>query len=168
VPPDRSGIAAYTSELVPLLHTDTRSIDLVVDLDAHVEHLGHAPPEKRRTLPADLPVPAYSAQDFVWRHRRHPYDLIVYQMGNARCHDYMWAYLFRYPGLLVLHDLQVHQARAMWLLSRLEPRLDDYLAELAANHPGVRPDAGHLVAAGLGGSLFRLWPMTRLAVRQSR
>lgn len=168
VPPDRSGIAAYTQELLPLLQSPSRSIDLVVDLDAHVEHLGHASPTKFQTVPTGLPCPAFSAQEFVWRHRRRPYDLIVYQMGNARCHDYMWAYLFRYPGMLVLHDLQVHQARAMWLLSRLEARLDDYLAELAANHPGVRPDVGHLVAAGLGGSLFRLWPMTRLAIQTSR
>ncbi len=168
VPPDRSGIAAYTQELLPLLQSSSRSIDLFVDLDAHVEHLGHAAPTKYQALPTNLPCPAYSAQEFVWRHRRRPYDLTVYQMGNARCHDYMWAYLFRYPGLLVLHDLQVHQARAMWLLSRLEPRLHDYIAELAANHPGVRPEVGHLIAAGFGGSLFRLWPMTRLAIQTSR
>lgn len=168
VPPDRSGIAAYTQELLPRLQSPSRSIDLFLDLDAHVEHLGHAPPTRFQALPTGLAAPAFSAQEFVWRHRRRPYDLIVYQMGNARCHDYMWAYLFRYPGLLVLHDLQVHQARAMWLLSRLEPRLDDYLTELVANHPGTRRDAGYLVAAGLGGSLFRLWPMTRLAIRSSR
>ena len=41
-----------------------------------------------------------------------PYDLTVFQLGNAACHDYMWAYLFRYPGLVVLHDAQLHQARA--------------------------------------------------------
>ena len=43
---------------------------------------------------------------------------IVYQLGNSASHDFMWAYLFRYPGLLVLHDAQVHQARALWLLQR--------------------------------------------------
>ncbi len=174
VPPDRSGIAAYTQELLPFLQSPTRaasparSIDLFVDLDAHVEHLGHTSPSAARTLPDGLAAPARSAQEFVWRHRRGPYDLIVYHVGNARCHDYMWAYLFRYPGLLVLHDLQVHQARALWLLGRLEPRQRDYLAELAANHPSVNPEVGHLVAAGLGGSLYHLWPMTRLAIRRSR
>ena len=103
VPPDRSGIAAYTAELIPLLAPQVGAIDLY-HADRH---------------------------DFVWRHRREPYDLIVYQLGNSASHDFMWAYLFRYPGLLVLHDAQVHQARALWLLKRLEPRLDDYLAELA-------------------------------------
>ncbi|MDW8068303.1 MAG: hypothetical protein RML46_05260 [Anaerolineae bacterium] len=33
------------------------------------------------------------------------YDLIIYQMGNSPAHDFMAPYLFRYPGLVVLHDL---------------------------------------------------------------
>ena len=64
-----------------------------------------------------------------------PYDLVVYQLGNAACHDYMWGYLFRYPGLVVLHDAQVHQARAQSLLGGWTPRRDDYRHEFAANHP---------------------------------
>jgi glycosyltransferase involved in cell wall biosynthesis len=155
VPPNPSGITAYTQEILPLLAGQVGAIDLYVDqahpgLPAHSGHLVH-------------PV-----TDFVWRHNRHPYDLTVYQLGNASCHDYMWAYLFRYPGLVVLHDLQLHQSRALWLLRRLEPRLDDYLAELRANHPDAPPDLGYLVAAGLGGSLFRLWPMLTLVIRASR
>jgi hypothetical protein len=39
-----------------------------------------------------------SAHEFVWRHRRAPYDLVVYQLGNSSHHDYQWPYLFRYPG----------------------------------------------------------------------
>ena len=46
---------------------------------------------------------------------QHPYDLIVYQLGNDSCHDYMWPYLVRHPGLVVLHDGQTHQARARTL-----------------------------------------------------
>ena len=59
-----------------------------------------------------------------------PYDLVVYQLGNAACHDYMWGYLFRYPGLVVLHDAQVHQARAQSLLGGWTPRRDDYHARV--------------------------------------
>ena len=140
VPPDRSGIAAYTAELIPLLAPQVGAIDLY-HADRH---------------------------DFVWRHRREPYDLIVYQLGNSASHDFMWAYLFRYPGLLVLHDAQVHQARALWLLQRVEPRLDDYLAELAANHPDAPPHLGYLFAAGLGGQLFRHWPLVALTIRASK
>jgi glycosyltransferase involved in cell wall biosynthesis len=152
VPPDPSGIAAYTAEIVPLIESRKEAIDLFTEQPRDL-------PGGRQTL---------SAQEFVWRQRQRPYDLTVYQMGNAACHDYMWAYLFRYPGLLVLHDAQLHQARALGLLRRLEPRLDDYLAELAANHPNAPEDVGHLITAGLGGTLFRLWPLVSLAVLASR
>ena len=79
----------------------------------------------------------------------------MYHLGNARCHDYMWGYLFRYPGLVVLHDAQVHQARAQSLLQRWKPRRDDYLAEFAANHPDAPDDLGLLFEAGLGGCALR-------------
>lgn len=140
LPPERSGIAAYTAELIPLLTPHLGAIDLY-----------------------------HSARhDFVWHHRRQPYDLIVYQLGNSAAHDFIWAYLFRYPGLLVLHDAQVHQARALYLLNRLEPRLDDYFAELKANHPDAPPQLGQLFAAGLGGDLYHQWPLVALAIRASR
>lgn len=144
LPPDPSGIAAYSHEVTPLLRPRVRALDLYTD------------------------HPTDTARDFVWRHRRHPYDLMVYQLGNSASHDFMWAYLFRYPGLVVLHDAQVHQARALWLLRRLEPRLDDYLAELRASHPGAPGDLGWLFAAGLGGHLFRLWPLVSLVLGASR
>jgi len=89
-------------------------------------------------------------------------------MGNAACHDYMWAYLFRYPGLVVLHDAQLHQARALWLTKRWQPRRGDYLAEFRANHPNAPPDVGELIAAGLGGMLYHHWPLIRLVVERAR
>jgi glycosyltransferase involved in cell wall biosynthesis len=154
VPPSQSGIAAYSWEGVEALAARGWQIDLF------------AP-----TLP-DRPCPrgvsAYRAVEFVWRHRRQPYDLPVYQLGNSSAHDFLWGYLFHYPGMLVLHDAQVHQARARLLLERWQPRLADYLAELAANHPGIRTDIGHMVAAGYGGTLYARWPMTRLVIERSR
>lgn len=150
MPPARSGIAAYSDELLPQL----RSRGL--DIDVYTEPPPGAPP--------DGPW----ARDFVWTARRRPYDLTVYQLGNAACHDYMWGYLFRYPGLVVLHDAQVHQARAQGLLKRYLPRRDDYLAEFAANHPTAPPDVAQLVAWGLGGTLFGHWPHIRLVLQAAR
>jgi glycosyltransferase involved in cell wall biosynthesis len=174
VPPSRSGIAAYTAEVVPLLRERLLSIDLFVDptgigapfptdRDATLETGRNIAPEHPRTR-----APEHSAHEFVWRHRRDPYDLTVYQLGNAECHNYMWAYLFRYPGLVVLHDAQLHQSRALWLLKRLKPRRDDYFAELRANHPDAPADLGELIAAGLGGLLYHQWPMVSLVMRASR
>jgi glycosyltransferase involved in cell wall biosynthesis len=153
LPPDASGIAAYSAEVVPLLTSRFGALDL---------YSATAAARRGATPRAMDPV------DFTWRHRRQPYDVVVYQLGNSKAHDFMWSFLFRYPGLLVLHDAQVHQARALWLLSRLEPRLADYLAEVRASHPGASPDLGYLFAAGLGGELFRLWPLVSLVIRASR
>lgn len=141
MPPSTSGIAAYSAELLPLLADDGLTIDVYTE---------------------------ESAQDFVWRHRRAPYDLTVYQLGNATCHDYMWGYLFRYPGLVVLHDVQLHQARALHLTRRWQPRRDDYLAEFRANHPEAPEHLGELVAAGLGGTIFQHWPLVRLVIQSAR
>jgi glycosyltransferase involved in cell wall biosynthesis len=154
LPPNPSGIAAYSWEAVGALAARGWPIDL------------YAPTLPDRPCPAG--VSAYRAVDFVWRHRRQPYDLPVFQLGNSSAHDFLWGYLFRYPGLVVLHDGQVHQARARYLLERWKPRLADYLAELSANHPGIRHDIGHLVAAGYGGTLYSRWPMTRLVIERSR
>ncbi len=150
MPPSRSGIAAYSDELIPRLRHRG------VDLDVYAEP------------PSGIPPSGTTARDFVWAARRRPYDLTVFHLGNAACHDYMWGYLFRYPGLVVLHDAQVHQARAQSLLKRWRPRRDDYLAEFAANHPAAPPDIGLLVAEGLGGSVFAHWPHIRLVLRAAR
>lgn len=45
------------------------------------------------------------------------YDLIIYQMGNSPTHDFMAPYLFRYPGLIVLHDLCLYHFYARQALS---------------------------------------------------
>jgi glycosyltransferase involved in cell wall biosynthesis len=141
MPPSTSGIAAYSAELIPMLAARAWNIDVFTD---------------------------ETARDFVWMQRRRPYDLTVYQLGNAACHDYMWGYLFRYPGMVVLHDAQLHQARALWLTKRWRPRRDDYLAEFRANHPDAPPDVGELVAAGLGAAVYQRYPMIRLVIHSAR
>lgn len=153
LPPVRSGVAQYSIELLPGL-ASAYQIDLFVD----------GRPE--RFVRPDADTPAYSAHDFVWKHRRRPYDLIVYQLGNAPCHDYMWAYLVRYPGLVVLHDGQLHHARARSLLQ--QQRAEDYRNEFLFNHPAAAADLAELGIAGLLGSLTYLWPMRRVIVESAR
>jgi glycosyltransferase involved in cell wall biosynthesis len=148
MPPVRSGIAAYSADLVEQLQRD-HTIDLFVD--DPVVHLA-----------AGL----RSAHDFIWRHQQHPYDLTVFQMGNSSHHDYIWPYLFRYPGLIVLHDVHLHHARAAALLRAR--RADDYRAEFCASDPGADPDLAELAVAGFDTHLYYRWPMTRLAARAAR
>ena len=151
--PAKSGIAWYSEAILSRLFS-AHSIDVFVD----------AEPDGCMRPADDIDV--YAAHEFIWRHHRAPYDLVVYQMGNAPYHDYMWAYAFRYPGLVVLHDGQLHHARARMLLQR--KRIDDYRAEFLYNHPEADAGLVELGQAGLLGSLTYLWPMLRAVVESSR
>ena len=147
-PPIKSGIATCSAELVPALRA-RHEIDVYVD-----ESVAASAPD------------THSAHEFLWRHQQTPYDLTVYQVGNSSHHDYLWPYLFRFPGLLVLHDAHLHHARAAALLTR--QATDEYRAEFRANHPDDSADAAELAVAGFDSHLYYMWPMTRLAVEASR
>jgi glycosyltransferase involved in cell wall biosynthesis len=155
LPPVRSGIARYCSDLLPGLAAEY-SIDLFVD---GPPAMFESPHER---------IHLFDAHDFIWKNRASPYELIVYQLGNAPCHDYMWAYLVRYPGLVVLHDGQLHHARGRMLLQRRQPRREDYRREFRFNHPDANPDLAELGAVGLLGSLTYPWPMLRIVVESGR
>ena len=136
--PERSGIAAYTAELLPYLERAWR-IDTFDSSRAH---------------------------EFAWRARRAPYELVVYQLGNAPCHDFMWGHLAVYPGLVVLHDARLHHARARQLLAA--NRDGDYRREFQFDHPDVHPDAAEYAVRAMGGPVQYLWPMRRLVLRVAK
>jgi glycosyltransferase involved in cell wall biosynthesis len=138
LPPARSGIATYSADLVPRL-APAHAIDAFTETNA---------------------------RDFVWKARRDPYDLVVYQLGNAPCHDYMWGYLAAFPGLVVLHDARLHQARARALLQ--DERFDDYRREFCYDHPEARRDFAEYAIAGLGGPIYYCWPMLRVVIQTAR
>jgi len=138
LPPVRSGVAAYSAELLALLGR-------VFEIERFEERHAH---------------------DFVWKHQRAPYDIVVYQLGNAPCHDYMWGYLTAYPGLVVLHDMRLHHARARRLLN--QERFDDYRREFRYDHPDAPPGVVEYAVEGMGGSIYYLWSMLRVVVRTAR
>jgi len=138
LPPVRSGIASVNARLLPMLDGSFK-IDRFNETEAH---------------------------DFVWKHRRDPYDLVVYQLGNAWCHDYIWAYVARFPGLIVLHDPRLHHARARQLLQA--GRFDDYRREFRYDHPHAAADVAEYAIAGLGGPIYYQWPMIGVLMRTAR
>jgi glycosyltransferase involved in cell wall biosynthesis len=138
LPPVRSGVADVSARVLPAL-----------ERDAAIDRIGVA-----------------EAHDFVCAHRRRPYDLVVYQLGNASCHDYMWGYMARYPGLVVLHDPRLHHARARQLLQA--GRFDDYRREFWYDHPEAVADVVEYAVAGLGGPIYYQWPMVRTVMRCAR
>jgi glycosyltransferase involved in cell wall biosynthesis len=148
MPPVRTGIAAVSAELVEALRHEYE-IDVYTDDSRQGRSRGED-----------------GAHDFLWRHRQRPYDLTVYQVGNSSHHDYSWPYLFRYPGLTVLHDAHVHHARAAALLRTR--RAQDYRVEFGANHPDANPNLAELAVKGFDNHLYYSWPMTRLIIEASR
>jgi glycosyltransferase involved in cell wall biosynthesis len=155
LPPVRSGISDYTVELLTALGGSD-------DVDVFVASRA----ELARWPAGSAPFAVRSAHDFVWASVRTPYDAVVYQMGNAWCHDYMWPYLFAYPGVVVLHDGHLHHARAWSLLRR--GRQDDYRAELAFNHPSLSRDAAEIALSGFAGPIYYQWPMLRAVVESAK
>lgn len=118
------------------------------------------------TAPEPGAVRTIDAHDFVWRHAKGHYDLPVYQVGNSHLHRHIWPYIYRYPGLAVVHDGRVHHARAEAMLSA--DRNADYVAEFAWNHPGAGPDGANFGLLGLDGPFYYQWPMVRGLVMASR
>jgi glycosyltransferase involved in cell wall biosynthesis len=74
--------------------------------------------------------------------------------------------MVRYPGLVVLHDGQLHQARAQALIR--QQREADFKAEFALCYPDTSPAAADIVVAGLGATLCYFWPMTHVPVQAAR
>jgi glycosyltransferase involved in cell wall biosynthesis len=178
----RSGIAAYSAEILPLVgqhHAADVFVDTgVPDRSGQLEwaaRQGWGVPRGPRGTGSPFETPgnppegglrAWGAFDFLPLHRARPYDLVVYQLGNAACHDYTWPYLVRFPGLVVLHDGTLHHARARALLGRR--RLDDYRAEFRFSHPDADPRLAEHAVAGLPGHHYYRWPMRRMVVETAR
>ena len=173
LPPAPTGIADYSSDVLALL-APGHAIDLFHDQDA----------VDVNRLPAGLGL--HRAATLVDRHRQRPYDAVIYQMGNGLEHDFLYGLLPRLPGLLVLHDLVLHHARARMFLDSpaarayaqdpadpargeaARPALEAYAAELAYSYAGP---ATRLFAAQLGtvGTLLPYaYPLFRLPVEASR
>lgn len=90
LPPQKSGIADYSTELLPYLATHF-DIDLFVEKGVEVSD---------SFLQSNFSV--YPFTDLP--SRRHLYQSVVYQFGNSPFHTYMLGLLAECPGVVVLHD----------------------------------------------------------------
>ena len=90
LPPEHTGIASYSLELLPEL-AKYYDIDVIVDQD-----------EIDSTW-VNANAGIYSVAWFT-KHG-HRYDRVLYQIGNSPFHAHMWDLLERFPGVIVLHDI---------------------------------------------------------------
>lgn len=88
LPPERSGIADYSAELVPEL-ARYYDIELVVEQEAV----------------ADPRLDGLPLRDADWlRAHAHELDHVVYHFGNSHAHKHMFDLVREVPGVVVLHD----------------------------------------------------------------
>lgn len=106
LPPASTGIADYTVDVVRALGP------------SHAVELFHDQSEVNGSLPA----PAFSIAELPARAAEKPYDAVVYQMGNAPAHDFVYGWMERIPGAVVLHDLVLHHSFARRHLESPEAR----------------------------------------------
>jgi|SRR5450830_156152 len=89
LPPERSGIADYSAELLPEL---ARYYDIDVIL-------------AQETVTDTWVAANFPQRDAAWFDAHaHEFDRILYHFGNSSYHGHMFGLLERHPGIVVLHD----------------------------------------------------------------
>lgn len=169
VPPAPTGIADYAAEVLALL---------APRYDLEVFHDQQAADQ--------LPCPAHRVAAFAARHASQPFDLTVYQIGNAPVHAFAYEPMLRAPGLLVLHDLVLHHARARSFLDTPAGRayaadpsnaalreaalreIEPYRQELARSYPRQAERLVQAQLATVGDLLPYAYPLFRMPVEASR
>ena len=146
LPPDRSGVADYSAELVR---------ELLIYYDVDCIHPGAATSDAWISANCGL-------RDLAWFDEHADlYDRILYAVGNSPFHEHMLPRLARHPGVVVLHDAFLSDLAVYQLQGAPEPS-GAFLREIYASHglTGLR----HLLAHGrtgviadltMSGSVFR-------------
>jgi glycosyltransferase involved in cell wall biosynthesis len=173
LPPAATGIADYSVEVLELLAA-RYAIDVYHDQEQ----------VDRSRLPQTAGL--HPAGELIERHRAQPYDLVIHQLGNGLAHARVYDLLPQVGGLLVLHDLVLHHARARQFLGSAEarayaedpssaalraavlPQLARYQAELAYNYPAQATRLGEAQLATVGTLLPYAYPLFRLPVEAAR
>ena len=117
LPPERTGIADYSAELLPALARHYE-IALIVDQKTiDFEPIG-----------TKLPI-----HDPAWlRANSDTIDRVLYQMGNSPFHNYMRGLMVDVPGTLVLHDFFL-SGLFSWL-EQVDPSYGAWTQELYRSH----------------------------------
>jgi len=96
LPPERSGIADYSAELLP---------DLAAHAEVELFYDGRAAPAGE--LAAHFSI--QRAGELPRRQREQPFDFAVYQLGNSAAHhERTYRLIHELPGVVVLHEYVLH------------------------------------------------------------
>jgi len=91
--------------------------DTVPDLTDPLDDTAPLIDELRSAHEIDVIV-EQTAHDFVWQHILRPWNLCVFELDNTRTHQFVWAYLLNYAGVVFLRSADVATPRVPLLASR--------------------------------------------------
>lgn len=116
LPPKQSGISDYSVDIL-------NALSAYYDIDVFIED-GY---EADCVLPENVRIFAHEE----YERRRLKYWDTVFQMGNSIYHIYMWPYIQKYRGTVVLHDYNMHDIFQIEAFSRRHGDLTLYREILA-------------------------------------
>lgn len=94
--PVHSGISDYSEELLPYLG---QFADVTVYIDQGLTPTNTAIAQHMRVR---------SLNQLIADNQHHPYDAVLYHMGNSPAHFQIWDVAQQLPGVVVMHDLVLH------------------------------------------------------------
>lgn len=171
LPPERTGIADYSAELLPVL-AHHYEIEVVTDQAEIVD---------------PWILSNFSIRSVTWfTEHAHKYQRVLYHVGNSSFHAHMFEMLRQVPGVVVLHDFfvsgaqwfrEVHgTAKLAWTKALYEshgykavaerfrnPDTDAVIRDYPANFDIIRDSIGVIVHSKYARALARQWYGEELA-----
>lgn len=138
---------------------------LVRELDITVVTNGTYTPTHPMFQPGGDPFIPWITYD-KFQAQAEDFDLIVYNLGDEpRIHGYMFYALYRYPGLVLLHDLVLHHAIAG--ITWAEGKGDAYIDELRYSYGDEAERLAHEVMSGNYEAIFVQYPLVERVLDSS-
>ena len=152
--PIRSGLADYCHNLLPKLKEFAEIDVFIEDYDPDDE-----------AITSQFEVLNYLR--FEERFASKKYDAIIYELGNDLHYKFMYHYIFNFPGIVVLHDFNLHPSRASMLRASADE--ETYRRELEDCVGPRGAEIARLVCAGEQfNPLLNTFPMNEKVLRSSR
>lgn len=147
-PPQKTGVADYSYQLIPYLLTQ-------MEITLFVDH-----PEKA------LPLTGITIQSIdCYLEQASHYDVAIYHLGNNLAHLKIYEYAWLVPGIIVLHDYNIHPSLQQGFLN--QPK--QFLYEKALHEYGTSGLTAwnNYLATGNPPDLWE-FPMSHPIARHSR
>ncbi len=160
LPPSPSGISDYSADLLPYL-SDLVDVTVVAEKvdSVNADTLGKVTLCDYQAFEATKACPEPSRRDGI------PLSINVYQMGNSPYHRYIYPFILRYPGIVVLHDYVLHHFLAG--ISLGAGKEGNYLLEMGYNLGRAGLDMAHQVLEGKASPPLFEEPLSRRVLDSS-